>query len=84
LSIEHLKAPFVMPFRVFLHEKTSFMAQASVLTDTGIKRVFHIIESTRHAERNHLAFVLSIFAGLRVGAGASTCAAECEEPPPAE
>ncbi len=43
------------------------MAQASVLTDTEIRRVFRIIETTRHAERNRLAFVLSIFAGLRVG-----------------
>lgn len=43
------------------------MAQASVLTDNEIRRVFRIIETTRHAERNRLAFVLSIFAGLRVG-----------------
>ncbi|MFY9952547.1 tyrosine-type recombinase/integrase [Bradyrhizobium sp.] len=43
------------------------MAQASVLTDTEIRRVFRIIETTRHAERNRLAFTLSIFAGLRVG-----------------
>ena len=43
------------------------MAQASVLTDTEIKRVFRIIETTRHANRNRLAFVLSIYAGLRVG-----------------
>jgi integrase/recombinase XerD len=43
------------------------MAQASVLTDTEIRRVFRIIETTRHAERNRLAFVLSLYAGLRVG-----------------
>ena len=43
------------------------MAQASVLTDTEIRRVFRIIETTRHAERNRLAFTLSIYAGLRVG-----------------
>jgi integrase/recombinase XerD len=43
------------------------MAQASVLTDTEIRRVFRIIETTRHAERNRLAFVLSVYAGLRVG-----------------
>jgi integrase/recombinase XerD len=43
------------------------MAQASVLTETEIRRVFRIIETTRHAERNRLAFVLSIYAGLRVG-----------------
>ena len=43
------------------------MAQASVLTETEIRRVFLIIATTRHAERNQLAFALSIFAGLRVG-----------------
>lgn len=43
------------------------MAQASVLTDSDIRRVFRIIETTRHAERNRLAFVLSIYAGMRVG-----------------
>ena len=43
------------------------MGQASVLTDTEIRRVFRIIETTRHAKRNRLAFTLSIFAGLRVG-----------------
>ena len=43
------------------------MAQASVLTDTEIRRAFRIIETTRHAKRNRLAFTLSIFAGLRVG-----------------
>ena len=43
------------------------MAHASVLTDTEIRRVFRIIETTRHAEKNRLAFTLSIYAGLRVG-----------------
>ena len=43
------------------------MGQASVLTDSDIRRVFRILETTRHVERNRLAFVLSIFAGLRVG-----------------
>jgi integrase/recombinase XerD len=43
------------------------MGQASVLTDTEIRRVFRIIETTRHAERNRLAFVLSIYGCLRVG-----------------
>lgn len=43
------------------------MAQASVLTDTEIRRVFRIIETTRHADRNRLAFVLSVYASLRVG-----------------
>src|SRR5262245_36623726 len=43
------------------------MAQASVLSESDIRRVFRIIETTRHAERNRVAFVLSIYAGLRVG-----------------
>jgi integrase/recombinase XerD len=43
------------------------MPQASVLTDNEIRRVFRIIETTRHADRNRLAFVLSVYAGLRVG-----------------
>jgi integrase/recombinase XerD len=43
------------------------MAQASVLTDAEIRRVFRIIETTRHAVRNRLAFILSIYAGMRVG-----------------
>ena len=43
------------------------MAQASVLTESDVRRVFRILETTRYAERNRLAFVLSIYAGLRVG-----------------
>lgn len=43
------------------------MAQASVLTESDIKRVFRIIETTRHADRNRLALVLSVFGGMRVG-----------------
>ena len=43
------------------------MAQASVLSENDIRRVFRIIETTRHADRNRLAFVLSIYAGMRVG-----------------
>jgi len=43
------------------------MAQASVLTETEIRRVFRTVETTRHADRNRLALVLSIYAGLRVG-----------------
>ena len=38
-----------------------------MLTDTEIRRVFRIIATTRHAGRNRLAFVLSIYAGLRIG-----------------
>jgi integrase/recombinase XerD len=43
------------------------MAQASVLSESDVRRVFRIIETTRYAERNRLAFVLSIYAGLRIG-----------------
>jgi integrase/recombinase XerD len=43
------------------------MAQASVLSESDVRRVFRIVETTRYAERNRLAFVLSIYAGLRVG-----------------
>jgi integrase/recombinase XerD len=43
------------------------MGQASVLNDAEIRRVFRIIETTRHSARNRLAFVLSIHAGMRVG-----------------
>ena len=43
------------------------MAQASVLSDNDVRRLFRIIETTRHAERNRVAFVLSIYAGMRVG-----------------
>jgi integrase/recombinase XerD len=43
------------------------MAQASVLTDNEIRRVFRLIETTQHAGRNRLAFILSVYAGLRVG-----------------
>jgi site-specific recombinase XerC len=37
------------------------MGQASVLTETEIKKIFRLIETTRHAERNRVAFVLSIY-----------------------
>jgi len=43
------------------------MPQASVLSDADIRRVFRVIERTRHAERNRVAFTLSIYAGMRVG-----------------
>jgi integrase/recombinase XerD len=43
------------------------MAQASALSESDIRRVFRIIETTRHADRNRLAFVLSIYGGMRVG-----------------
>jgi integrase/recombinase XerD len=47
-----------------LFRKGNVMAQASVLTDNEIRRVFRIIETTRHADRNRLAFVLSVYAGF--------------------
>ena len=43
------------------------MGQASVLNEAEIRRVFRIIETTRHLERNRLCFVLSLYSGLRVG-----------------
>jgi integrase/recombinase XerD len=43
------------------------MAQASVLSETDIRRIFRIIETTRYADRNRLIFVLSIYSGMRVG-----------------
>jgi len=43
------------------------MARASVTTDSDVPGVFRIIETTRHTERNRLAFVLCLYAGLRVG-----------------
>jgi integrase/recombinase XerD len=53
--------------RAFVQQMEAFKGQASVLTESEIRRVFRIIETTRHAERNRLAFVLSVYAGLRVG-----------------
>jgi len=47
--------------------KPRIMAQASVLTDSELRRVFRLIETTRYPKRNRLAFVLSFYAGLRVG-----------------
>jgi integrase/recombinase XerD len=47
--------------------KERVMGQASVLNESEIRRVFRIIETTRHAERNRLCFVLSLYSGLRVG-----------------
>jgi integrase/recombinase XerD len=53
--------------RSFIQETETVMAQASVLNESEIRRVFRIIETTRHVERNRLCFVLSIYSGLRVG-----------------
>jgi integrase/recombinase XerD len=47
--------------------KETSMSQASVLTENEVRRVFRIISTTRHAQRNRVAFVLSVFAGMRVG-----------------
>jgi integrase/recombinase XerD len=47
--------------------KEQVMGQASVLNESEIRRVFRIIETTRHVERNRLCFVLSLYSGLRVG-----------------
>jgi integrase/recombinase XerD len=47
--------------------KERAMGQASVLNESEIRRVFRIIETTRHVERNRLCFVLSLYSGLRVG-----------------
>jgi integrase/recombinase XerD len=43
------------------------MAQASVLNNQEIRRVFAVIDTTKHGARNRLAFGLSIYSGLRVG-----------------
>jgi integrase len=51
----------------FFRKEARVMAQVTVLTDPEIRRVFRIVETTRHADRNRLAFVMSIYAGLRVG-----------------
>jgi integrase/recombinase XerD len=53
--------------RGFLHRNRFPVGQASVLTDSDIRRVFRIIETTRYWQRNRCAFVISIYAGLRVG-----------------
>jgi len=43
------------------------MKQARVLTDAEFKRLLAVVAQSRHAERNRMAFMLSHFAGLRVG-----------------
>jgi integrase/recombinase XerD len=49
------------------HESKKVTGAPDVLTDHEIRRVFPIIEPTRHAERNRLAFVPSIYSGIRGG-----------------
>jgi integrase/recombinase XerD len=41
------------------------MKQAKVLTDQEVKRVLAVIAQGRHADRNRMAFMLSMLAGLR-------------------
>jgi integrase/recombinase XerD len=55
----------------FLIKSQAAMAQASVLSDNDVRRVFRVIETMRHADRNRAAFILSIYAGMRVGEIAS-------------
>jgi integrase/recombinase XerD len=60
-------AEYMFRSQTFIQQMGTVMAQASVLNESEIRRVFRIIETTRHAERNRLAFVLSLFSGMRVG-----------------
>ena len=41
------------------------MKQARLLTDAERKRLAAVIDSRRHATRNHTAVALSFYAGLR-------------------
>lgn len=43
------------------------MKQARVLTDQEFKRVLAVIGQRRHSARDRAAFMLSYYAGLRVG-----------------
>ncbi len=43
------------------------MGQAIVLTEADVKKVLSIIAVGNHAERNRIAFLLSVQAGMRVG-----------------
>ena len=43
------------------------MPQAKTLKDSELKRVLAVIAQGRHAERNRIAFLLSFWAGMRVG-----------------
>jgi hypothetical protein len=56
----------ILAFDRFFHEFWLVVAQASVLNDAEIRRAFRIIQTSRHASRNRLAFTLSLYAGLRV------------------
>lgn len=52
---------------LFVHERGSPWRRRLLSPETEIRRVFRIVETSRHADRNRLALVLSIYAGLRVG-----------------
>ena len=41
------------------------MKQAKVLNDQEVKRVLAVIGQSRHADRNRMAFMVSMLAGLR-------------------
>ena len=43
------------------------MGQASVLSDSEIVRTLKIISIGRHPQRNRMAFLLSVWGGMRVG-----------------
>ena len=43
------------------------MSQAKVLTEQEIKRVLAVVSAQRHAERNRMAVILSLLAGMRAG-----------------
>lgn len=47
-----------------------------MLADNDERRVLRIIETMRHADRNRLAFVLSRYAGMRVGEIAALTASD--------
>lgn len=43
------------------------MKQAKVPTEQEFKRLLAIVQQTRHADRNRVALMLSMYAGMRVG-----------------
>ncbi len=43
------------------------MGQASVLSDSEIVRTLKIISIGRHPQRNRMAFLLTVWGGMRVG-----------------
>jgi len=59
------KSDLVIRGRLFKFEQG--LDRCRDLTPSDIRRVFRMIETGRHAGKNRLAFVLSIFGGLCVG-----------------